>query len=228
MIYTINTKLYVFTHFFCPQTCFRWCMGVCTVECNSGSCCHVFWWGFAFSDIHLSTSVWSEMSIFKIKVLFHLKLWHIFQLLSATITASWSTGRCRSPRWAAGLLSRMYLWAQPCCSVLSLLLQVMQLLLVIHKVNYCTSWVRISAPITLINLWHTVHNALKEPEHDYIFSCCVSCLRWYIWELLQEWQLGYIRSILLWCQYNHHIPSGVLCNPWGKIIEAFICGWFFN
>lgn len=110
-----------------------------------------------------------------------------FQLLSATITALWSMGRCRSPRWAAGLWSRMYLWAQLYWSVLSLQLRVMQLLLVIHKVNYCKSWVTISAPISLINLCYTAHNALKEPEHDYMFSCCVSYPRWYIWELLQEW-----------------------------------------
>lgn len=110
--------------------------------------------------------------------------WKTFQLLSAIITALWSTGRCRSPRWATGLLSRMYLWAQLYWSVLSLQLLVMQLLLVIHKVNYCKS---ISAPITLINLCYAVHNALKEPEHDYMFFCCVSRPRWYIWELLQEW-----------------------------------------
>jgi len=120
-------------------------MGVCTVECNSGSCCHVFWWGFTYTFLHQCGQRWAFSTFSIEKLLF-------FQLLSATITASWSMGHCRSPRWAAGLLSRMYLWAQLYWSVLSLQLQVMQLLLVIHKVNCCKSMVTISAPITLINM----------------------------------------------------------------------------
>ncbi len=51
VISKMHNYLYALIPFlFHPQTCVRWRMGVCTVECSSGSCHHVFRWGFTFSD----------------------------------------------------------------------------------------------------------------------------------------------------------------------------------
>lgn len=146
-------------------------MGVCTVECNSGSCRHVFRWGFTFSDGQHSS----------IQVPFSI------QTLTCLIFSSFylPPQQLHDLRVAAGAHTEQLVSCHSCICGLSRTGQCR-----LCCCRLCHFYWLYTRYMTVNNVTYyfdkSVPYGYKRHRENCMFSC-VSCPRWYIGELLQGW-----------------------------------------